>query len=195
VSAVVLRVVAAEPDLDELARRANEQHRLHVRAAESALEHARLAGEAVIRAREACHRTFIRWIAANCTFKKSTAYNYIAVAEAHAAGKLPATGTLAGALAELAITKVIPPSPDNLDDDHLTVNERQILLFPQAELPLSPRDQAQARDLMIRQDRGADYRCPCCATTWSGDPWPRLRGKFAEIRKPKVPNRENPGHP
>jgi hypothetical protein len=179
-SGAALRIIGAEPTLDELAATANRAHLLAVRSAQDVLDHSRRAGEALLAARSKCkHGEFLRWIHDHCQFGRSSAYSYMDIAKNWTNFKVPGAGSLTAALAEVALTKVVKPSASDLDDDALRADDRQLWLFPEAELPLAPRDPAHQREVMARED-GHEFRCPCCAKEWSGDPRPPLRGKLAQ---------------
>ena len=64
-----------------LADRINQHHTAAVKHAESALEHARAAGELLLEAKDGCkHGEWLDWIAANFAGSEKTAHNYMRVA-------------------------------------------------------------------------------------------------------------------
>lgn len=181
-TATTLRVVGGEPTLDELASIANAEHRAAVRSAEQVLEHARRAGEALLQARSKTRHGEFGSVIDRCEFGKTTAYDYMLIAENWSNSKVPGAGSLAAALVLIRLStkkRKKRPAHDLDFGDALTADERQTLLWPLEELPLAPADPAQKCEVMQRED-GAAYRCPCCATEWSGDPRPPLRGKLAQ---------------
>jgi ParB family chromosome partitioning protein len=67
--------------LADLAEAVNRAHEAGEAATLSSLQHYREAGEALIKARTLCGRKWLTWLKTNVTFSKSTAYNYITLAE------------------------------------------------------------------------------------------------------------------
>jgi hypothetical protein len=106
VSAIV-QTVEAEASLAELARQIAGAHADALAAAPTTVEHARRSGGLLLEVKARLpHGQFMKWVAASCPFKRSTANNYTRVAEEWekvqetVAADEPAT--IAGALRSLA---------------------------------------------------------------------------------------------
>jgi hypothetical protein len=197
-NAALLRVVGSAPDLAALAEIANEEHKQSVRAAQTVLDHARRAGDALLAAKAALpHGQFMSWVKKNCRFSYRTAANYMALAAKWSVFKIASPATLAEALNEIAMTRVVKPHLGEVLGDPLTANERQPLLFPESELPVSPRAALMYRDKILAEIEH-EYRCPHCAHEWSGERRPPLKGKLASVPakwRSQVPKEaaKNPG--
>jgi len=73
---------AIAPTLATLATKANDEHRACLAAANSALEHARAAGDFLVQAKAQCqHGTWTTWLAHNFDASKRTAQAYMRVAK------------------------------------------------------------------------------------------------------------------
>jgi hypothetical protein len=68
-------------DLAALANQINAEREAAERAARQSIEHARVAGEALLEARQQCaqSRDWLLWLKQNVRFSKSTAHNYMSV--------------------------------------------------------------------------------------------------------------------
>lgn len=100
----------------DLAAQINEQHRLAYGKAQEALEHARAAGELLIKAKDGMkHGEWLPWLAANVEVSERQSQKYIAVAKNWTAitskSALGADLTLNGALDALAKSRPKPERP------------------------------------------------------------------------------------
>jgi hypothetical protein len=65
-----------------LADRINQHHAAAVKHAESAIEHARAAGELLLEAKNRCkHGEWLNWLAENVDVSQKTAWQYMRIAE------------------------------------------------------------------------------------------------------------------
>ncbi len=98
-------VIEAEASLTDLAKQISAAHGEALAAARTSLEHARKAGQLLLRVKERLpHGKFMSWVEASCPFKRSTAGNYMRIAKDWQSLQL-AEGeptTIAGALQQLA---------------------------------------------------------------------------------------------
>jgi hypothetical protein len=90
-------VVCPAEDLAALAHQANAEHEAGERLTRKGLEHYRLAGEYLLKAKARCgHGKWLAWLKANVRFSQQTASNYMRLAENW--DKLPTVGNLREAL-------------------------------------------------------------------------------------------------
>jgi hypothetical protein len=86
-------IVCPAEDLAALANQINAEHEAAEGAVRKSLEHARAAGDALLRARQKCkHGEWLPWLRANVRFSQQTAWGYTRIAREW--GKLPTVGNL-----------------------------------------------------------------------------------------------------
>jgi hypothetical protein len=164
-------------DLDGLAREINAEHAQVVGAARFALEHARLAGDALLRAQRLCMaaepHSWLSWLDDNCYFHERTARRYMSVARNWdllcAESATVADLTLRGAV-KLIATRSPPPEEESpaeeapsdvpLDPLGLPLPDRSLPAFAGLEAWREAARQAEALARLVgglEKEPGGEY--------------------------------------